>query len=245
MLLAEQVCKRFGERVVLRELDLCVPPGEIVGIIGANGVGKTTLFRILCHLIPADSGTVAFGTEADTASVPYVDIGYLPESRSLFSEVTVGRTLEFWARLRGMSGKQAVKARDVWLEEIGLLARASNRVSSLSKGNLQKLQLAACMLHDPGVLILDEPFSGLDPVNQIAVADLINRAARQGTAVVLSAHHIELLQRLARRILMLRDGQLHPATSQDLHPTRIVALSHPLHCESSPHDLRPEKSLCE
>ncbi|MBA0281510.1 ATP-binding cassette domain-containing protein [Stenotrophomonas maltophilia] len=245
MLLAEQVCKRFGGRPVLWDLDLCVAPGEIVGIIGANGVGKTTLFRILCHLVPADSGTITFGTEADTGSVPYVDIGYLPESRSLFSEVTVGRTLEFWARLRGMSGKHAAKARDVWLERIGLLARTSHRVSSLSKGNLQKLQLAASMLHDPGVLILDEPFSGLDPVNQVAVADLINRAARQGTAVVLSAHHIELLQRLANRILVLRDGQLHPATSQDLHPTRIAAPSQAPQYGFSPHAPQPETGVCE
>lgn len=245
MLLAERLCKRFGERLVLQELDLRVSPGEIVGIIGANGVGKTTLFRVLCHLIRADSGTVAFGTGADKAGVPYADIGYLPESRSLFSEVTVGRTLEFWARLRGISGRHVTRIRDTWLEETGLLSRSSHRVSSLSKGNLQKLQLATCMLHGPSILILDEPFSGLDPVNQVAVAHLINRAAQQGAAVVLSAHHLELLQRISKRILVLRAGQLHTASASDLHPSRTLCSSQAQQSELPPYAPQQETLACE
>ncbi|HAL23297.1 MAG TPA: hypothetical protein DCP40_11305 [Stenotrophomonas sp.] len=244
MLLAEQLCKQFGEKTVLWNLDLRVPSGEIVGIIGANGVGKTTLFRILCDLIPVDSGTIDIGSGARMTGAPCADLGYLPESRSLFSDVTVGATLDFWARLRGVPGRSVARVRDLWLAKIGLLDRSSHRVSSLSKGNLQKLQLAACMLHEPGVLILDEPFSGLDPVNQVAVADMLIRASDKGAAVVLSAHHIELLQRLASRILVLREGRLHPATSRDLHPPRADATGQTQHCEPDPHGHRSEGSIC-
>lgn len=244
MLHAEQLCKQYGQRTVLRNLDLSVPSGEIVGIIGANGVGKTTLFRVLCDLIPADSGTIVLGSGTRMNGAPCADLGYLPESRSLFSDVTVGATLDFWARLRGIPGRSVAGVRNFWLQKIGLLDRSSHRVSSLSKGNLQKLQLAASMLHEPAVLILDEPFSGLDPVNQIAVADLLIRASDQGAAVVLSAHHIELLQRLASRILVLREGRLHPATSRDLHPSRADASGQTQHCEPHPHGRRPEGSIC-
>ncbi|HIE0126568.1 ABC transporter ATP-binding protein [Stenotrophomonas maltophilia] len=216
MLLAEGLCKSYGPRAVLHNLNLRVGAGEVVGIIGANGVGKTTLFRILCRLIPADSGSISIGVDGIGTQAPWSEIGYLPESRSLFPEVTVGRTLEFWSAMRGMSQRHAVQARDLWLGKVGLLDRASHRVSSLSKGNLQKLQLAACMLHTPRLLVLDEPFSGLDPANQVAVVELVSHAARQGAAVVLSAHHLELLQRFCGRILVLRDAQLQPALEQDL-----------------------------
>lgn len=244
MLLAEQLCKKYGDKAVLQRLDLRVPSGEIVGIIGANGVGKTTLFRILCDLIPADSGTITLGSGTRMTGAPYADLGYLPESRSLLSDVTVRATLDFWARLRGIPGSSVAGVRDLWLGNIGLLDRASHRVSSLSKGNLQKLQLAACMLHQPGVLILDEPFSGLDPVNQVDVADLLIRASDQGAAVVLSAHHIELLQRLSSRILVLREGRLHPATSRDLHPPRAGEACQTQRCEPHPHVRRSEDSPC-
>ncbi|AWH44373.1 ATP-binding cassette domain-containing protein [Stenotrophomonas sp. ZAC14A_NAIMI4_1] len=217
MLHAEHLCKNYGSRVVLHGLEMQVDAGEIVGIIGANGVGKTTLFRVLCNLIPADSGVVSVAGSENGARAPWCDIGYLPESRSLFPEVTVGRSLEFWSAMRGMTRSDAVRARDLWLGKIGLLDRASHRVSSLSKGNLQKLQIAACMLHSPKVLVLDEPFSGLDPANQVAVVELISAAARQGAAVVLSAHHIELLQRFCGRILVLKNAQLQPAKAEDLH----------------------------
>lgn len=217
MLHAESLCKTYGSRVILHDLGVQVDAGEIVGIIGANGAGKTTLFRILCNLIAADSGVVSVAGRESGARAPWSDIGYLPEARSLFPEVTVGRSLEFWSAMRGMTRSDAVRARDLWLGKIGLLDRASHRVSSLSKGNLQKLQVAACMLHSPKVLVLDEPFSGLDPVNQVAVVDLISAAARQGAAVLLSAHHIELLQRFCGRILVLKNAQLQPAKAEDLH----------------------------
>lgn len=225
MLTIDRICKRFGEKAVLHELDLEVCAGEIVGLIGANGAGKTTLFRIICNLIPADSGHVSHWDGMRSFPLSHTEIGYLPESRSLFGEVTVGRSLEFWAQLRGMSGAQAKQARHHWLQEVGLLDRESHRVSSLSKGNLQKLQLASCMLHHPKVLILDEPFSGLDPLNQVAAATLITRAAQQGAAVLLSAHHLELLQRLATRVLVLKERRLVPATAFDLCPGTIKGTS--------------------
>lgn len=214
MLTVQHLHKRFGEAVVLHELALQVRPGEIVGIMGSNGAGKTTLFRLLCGLLPCDAGMIDYQHEGQPLPLGPSIIGYLPESRSLFEDVGVGRTLTFWARLRGMPAHRARQASEHWLGRIGLLPHAAERVSTLSKGNLQKLQLAACMIHSPRLLVLDEPFSGLDPINQITVVDLISQAAQQGAAVLLSAHHVELLHRFASRVLVLRAGYLHPAADE-------------------------------
>lgn len=213
MLTANRICMSYGQRTILSNVDLQVSPGDVVGIIGVNGAGKTTLFRILCNLMPPDSGEVLFTANSASRPLSHSDIGYLPESRSLFSEVTVDRTIRFWARLRGLDSAGATHACRLWLDRVGLLDRAPHRVSSLSKGNLQKLQLAACMLHEPRILILDEPFSGLDPANQIAVANLIVQAASEGTGVVLSAHHLDLLERIATRVFILENQHLKAVQS--------------------------------
>lgn len=227
MLGASHICKSYGSKNVLCNLDLQVRQGEIVGIIGENGTGKTTLFRILCSLIPADSGNITFSREQHSHPPAHSDIGYLPEARSLFSEVTVDRTLAFWARLRGLSRSSTSRVCNRWLQDLDLRDRSSHRVSSLSKGNLQKLQLACCMLHEPRLLILDEPFSGLDPANQIAVAEIIKRAALQGAAVLLSAHHLDLLERIATRTLLLKDHRLRPVGmgSPRQSPTRCLRVN--------------------
>ena len=198
------VTKRFGDLVAVDGLSFAVAPGEVFGFLGPNGAGKTTTLRMVMGITRPDAGAIRFqgGETLDRARV-----GYLPEERGLFADMPVLETLAYLGELRGMSGADARQAARRWLERFELADRAGGKVNTLSKGNQQKLQLAGAVLHAPALAVLDEPFSGLDPLNQELAMQVMRELRDQGTAVLLSAHQLDLVERLADRFLLLASGR--------------------------------------
>ncbi|NOZ64736.1 MAG: ATP-binding cassette domain-containing protein [Caldiserica bacterium] len=197
--------KRLGGRDVLREVSFSVHAGEVFGILGPNGAGKTTLIRIIINLLKPDSGTVRlFGTERleDVLS----RVGYLPEERGIYTKARVLDTLRYFARLRGMGRKQAEQSAMRWLERMGMAEHARRKAGELSKGMQQKVQIACALLHEPEVVVLDEPFSGLDPLNTLLVEELIQELRGEGRTVLLSTHMIERAEVLCDRVLVVSEG---------------------------------------
>src|SRR5687767_1151350 len=158
---AHRVTKRFGPTTAVSDLTLSIGEGELFALLGPNGAGKSTLIRMIVGLIKPDTGTIERSFERTRGT-----IGYLPEERGLYQDMPVLRTLTYFARLQGMKPRDAQDAAESWLERVGLADRGKDKVKALSKGNQQKVQFGSSILHRPKVAILDEPFSGLDPVNQ-------------------------------------------------------------------------------
>ncbi len=199
---ADQVTKTFGATRAVDDLTLSIGDGELIALLGPNGAGKTTLIRMIVGLIKPDSGTVSRSFSGERGK-----LGYLPEERGLYQDMPVLRTLTYFARLQGMPSRQATMAAGEWLERFGLAGRGQEKVKALSKGNQQKVQFAAAVLHKPRVAVLDEPFSGLDPVNQEVFLDLIRELRREGMTVIFSAHQMTLVERLADRVFLMRGGR--------------------------------------
>jgi len=193
------VTRTLGGLRVLSDVSLEVRSGAIVGLLGQNGAGKTTLVRIVMGLTTADSGSVA--VEAGR-------IGYLPEERGLYQRHQVEATLVYLARLKGLSQGQATADVDRWLDRLDMSQYRHRRVEQLSKGQQQKIQLAVAFLGDPPLLVLDEPFSGLDPVNARLTSELLREAAARGCGVLVSAHQLALLEQLCSEIVMLARGRV-------------------------------------
>lgn len=204
---AHRVTKRYATTTAVSDLSLTVAEGEMLALLGPNGAGKSTLIRMIVGLIKPDDGTVTrdFAVGADR---PRGVLGYLPEDRGLYQDMPIGATLAFFGVLQGMSPRSARAAASMWLERLGLDARGKEKVKSLSKGNQQKVQFAAAILHKPRLAILDEPFSGLDPVNQEVFLDLIRELRANGTTVIFSAHQMTLVERLADRVCLMSRGRL-------------------------------------
>ena len=200
------VRKSFGDREVLKGVSFRVCRGEVFGLLGPNGAGKTTMIRILAGLLKQDSGQVRVMGSPEPWRVSEL-LGYLPEERGVYRRARAVEFLRYLGELRGMS-REAAEARALeLLERLGLLPHARRELGRLSKGMQQKVQLAGAMVHDPQVLLLDEPFSGLDPVNTRQVERLIGELRGEGKAVVLSTHMIERAESLCDRILMLHMGR--------------------------------------
>ncbi|MEQ1834074.1 MAG: ATP-binding cassette domain-containing protein, partial [Candidatus Eisenbacteria bacterium] len=196
--------KRYGELQAVRPLSFEVRPGEIFGFLGPNGAGKTTTLRMLMGITAPDSGEVRFEGE------PRLDrsrVGYLPEERGLFEDSPVLETAVYLGELRGMSRAAARAAAVPLLERLGLADRLKEKVNTLSKGNQQKVQLVGALLHRPALAVLDEPFSGLDPLNQELFVELMRELRDRGAAVLLSAHQLDLVERLADRFLLISHGR--------------------------------------
>jgi ABC-2 type transport system ATP-binding protein len=206
MIRIDNVTKRFGDVTAVDEVSLEVREGEIFALLGPNGAGKTTLIRMIVGMFRPDSGSIVHAWAA-TPGERRRAMGYLPEERGLYQDMSVLRTLVYFGELHGMSQRAAAHAARPWLERLGLTGRAGDAVKTLSKGNQQKVQFAAAILHTPRLAILDEPFSGLDPVNQDAFVDLIKEIRSGGTSVVLSAHQMPLVERLADRIFLVNRGR--------------------------------------
>ena len=201
--------KRFGDLLAVGGVSFSVRRGEIFALLGPNGAGKTTLLRIALGMLKPDSGRVRYwldGAESERADPTRV--GYLPEERGLYQDVPVGRFLAYFGALRGMRRSDARREALRWLERLDLADRAGEQVRNLSKGNQQKVQFISAVLHRPALAILDEPFSGLDPLNQDLFLGLVRELRDAGTTVLLSAHQMQLVERLADRVMLVRRGEV-------------------------------------
>jgi len=199
--------KRYGDLQALRDLSFAVQPGEIFGFVGANGAGKTTTMRVVLGVLEADSGSVVW----DGSPITFADrrrIGYIPEDRGLYPKMTVLSQLEYFAQLHGLKRKPARDASLALLERLGLADRAKSQLQSLSHGNQQRVQLAAALVFSPDLLILDEPFAGLDPVAVDSMTEVLRAEADSGKPVVLSSHQLDIVERVCDRVGIINHGQM-------------------------------------
>ena len=201
------VSKRFGQHTALEGVSLDVAPGEVFGLLGPNGAGKTTLIRIGLDILRADEGEVLlFGAAPNPKTLDRT--AYLPEERGVYRRAKVRELLTYLGRLKGLRRAAARKAGDHWLERVGLSRVADQRVESLSKGMTQKVQIAACLMTDPELCVLDEPFSGLDPVNVALVTDLIEERRAGGRTTLLSTHMMHQVEALCDRVALIHRGNM-------------------------------------
>ena len=207
-LTVSEVHKRFATVHAVAGVSLAVFPGEIFALLGPNGAGKTTLLRMLAGITRPDSGSVGWTGPVSARGTLNAGLsGYLPEDRGLYQDVPVLKTLAYFGRLRGMAREDAAGAARAWLERLSLADRGGEKLGALSKGNQQKVQFAAAVLHRPRFAILDEPFSGLDPLNQELFIGLVQELRDAGTTVLLSAHQMPLVERLADRVFLMHRGR--------------------------------------
>jgi ABC-2 type transport system ATP-binding protein len=203
----DAVSRRYGEVVALDDLTLSVPNGTICGFVGPNGAGKTTAMRIVLGVLAADAGEVRWeGRPVDAAT--RARFGYMPEERGLYPKMRAADQLEYLARLHGVAQADARAAAARWIERMGLAERARDRVEALSLGNQQRVQLAAALVHDPAGLVLDEPFSGLDPIGVDVMSEVLRERAATGVSVLFSSHQLELVERLCDTVAIIKDGRL-------------------------------------
>jgi ABC-2 type transport system ATP-binding protein len=201
------ITRRYGDRVALDGLSFSVAEGQLFGFVGPNGAGKTTAMRIVLGVLQADAGSVCWrGAPVDAAIRRR--FGYMPEERGLYPKMRVRDQLVYLARLHGMSQARAARAARHWIERLGLAERAGDRVEKLSLGNQQRVQLAAALVHGPDVLVLDEPFSGLDPVGVDVMSGVLAEATDRGVPVLFSSHQLELVERLCEAVAIVKDGRL-------------------------------------
>ena len=203
----EHISKRYGDVVALDDLSFDVRPGEIFGFVGSNGAGKTTTMRIALGVLAADSGQVLLGGRPVDLDVRRT-VGYMPEERGLYPKMKVGEQLSYLAELHGLSRRDARAAVTHWTERLGISERVGDTVDSLSLGNQQRVQLAAALVHDPAVLVLDEPFSGLDPVAVDVMSAVLAEKADTGVPVIFSSHQLDLVQRLCHRVGIIAGGRM-------------------------------------
>lgn len=198
--------KSFGEKTVLTGVSFKAEGGKAFGLLGRNGAGKTTSIRILMDVFPANSGEVLI----DGCSIDYnkVGIGYLPEERGLYPKKIIIDQLTYFAELKGMSRKMAIEAIDYWLERLGMTEYRNKKLDTLSKGNQQKIQLITALAHDPDIVILDEPFSGLDPVNAMLLKDVVKEQISKGKIVLFSSHQMSYIEEFCDSIAILKDGKV-------------------------------------
>lgn len=199
--------KRYGETVALDGVSFDVRPGEILGFVGSNGAGKTTTMRIALGVLAADAGQVRLDGRPVDLDVRRT-IGYMPEERGLYPKMKVGEQLTYLAELHGMGRADARRASAHWAERLGISSRLNSTVDALSLGNQQRVQLAAALVHDPAVLVLDEPFSGLDPVAVDVMSEVLREKARAGVPVLFSSHQLDLVQRLCDRVGIIVAGRM-------------------------------------
>lgn len=207
MLELDGVSRAYGSRVALDGLSFTVAEGQVFGFVGPNGAGKTTAMRIILGVLRPDAGAVRWrGAPVDAATRRR--FGYMPEERGLYPKMRVRAQLVYLARLHGMPARAASAAADHWIARLGLEERAGERVEKLSLGNQQRVQLAAALVHGPDVLVLDEPFSGLDPVGVDVMSGVLGEEAARGVPVLFSSHQLELVERLCEAVAIIKDGRL-------------------------------------
>ena len=209
----KNIDKSFGDKEVLKGVSFVAEGGKAFGLLGRNGAGKTTSIRILMNVFPANGGEVLI----DGKPIDYdkIGIGYLPEERGLYPKKIIIDQLVYFAELKGMSAKDAVKSVDYWLGRLGMSEYRNKRLDTLSKGNQQKIQLITALAHDPDIVILDEPFSGLDPVNAMLLKDVVKEQISKGKIVLFSSHQMSYIEEFCDSIAIINAGKV--AISGDLH----------------------------
>ena len=209
----KNIDKSFGDKEVLKGVSFVAEGGKAFGLLGRNGAGKTTSIRILMNVFPANGGEVLI----DGKPIDYdkIGIGYLPEERGLYPKKLIIDQLVYFAELKGMSAKDAVKAVDYWLGRLGMTEYRNKRLDTLSNGNQQKIQLVTALAHDPEIVILDEPFSGLDPVNAMLLKDVVKEQIAKGKIVLFSSHQMSYIEEFCDSIAIINAGKV--AISGDLH----------------------------
>ena len=204
---AEGLWKRFGDRTAVQDVSLSAAPGEVIGLVGPNGAGKTTTIRMLLDIIQPDAGKVSVFGAALTAAAQE-RIGYLPEERGLYRSLRVIPNLLYLAELKGVPRERAMQRADELLDRLGLEPHRGKKVSELSRGLGQLVQFAATLIHEPAFVVLDEPFSGLDPVNVRLMKDVVADLRAQGAAIMFSTHQMTDVEELCDRVVMIDDGRV-------------------------------------
>ncbi len=207
MLEIRDLTKRFGDLVALDGVSFDVAPGRIVGFLGPNGAGKTTTMRAIFGLVRPDRGEVRWRGKP-VGPTERARFGYMPEERGLYPKMKVGAQLTYLAELSGMSGAAANEAAAGWLDRLGLGDRADAKLEELSHGNQQRVQLAAAIVHDPELAVLDEPFSGLDPLGVGSLAEMLMGTAAAGMAVVFSSHQLDLVEDVCQDVVIIDHGHV-------------------------------------
>ncbi|WP_250001704.1 ABC transporter ATP-binding protein [Actinoplanes sp. M2I2] len=214
MLNVDSVSRSFGDRTVLKDVSFPVGSGKLTGFVGANGAGKTTTMRIILGVLAADSGEVTLDGKPLTREIRQ-RFGYMPEERGLYPKMTVQDQVVYLGRLHGLSNAAAAERTTKLLDRLGLGERAGEKLEKLSLGNQQRAQVAAALVHDPEVLVLDEPFSGLDPIAVETTAEVLRDRAAAGVPVLFSSHQLDLVERLCDDLVIIADGSIRAAGDRD------------------------------
>jgi ABC-2 type transport system ATP-binding protein len=207
MLEIKDLKKRFGDTVALDGVSLSAEPGEVVGFVGANGAGKTTTMRIAMGVLAADAGEIVYNG-AELGAEQRRRFGYMPSERGLYPKMKVGDQIAYFGELHGMSRAEAKRSAAALLEQLNLTERIDDNVQDLSLGNQQRVQLAVSLVHDPEVLILDEPFSGLDPIAVDVMGTALKDRAAAGAPVIFSSHQLDLIERLCDSVVIIGSGRI-------------------------------------
>ncbi|OEL04197.1 ABC transporter ATP-binding protein [Staphylococcus casei] len=203
----EHITKRYKDFTAVNDISLSLDQGKMLGFLGRNGAGKTTTFRMILGLTPITEGEITYNDKVIDRSL-YNRIGYLPEERGLHPKMKVEKELRYLATLKGMKAKEITKAIDYWLNRFDISENREKKIEALSKGNQQKIQLLASMIHNPELLILDEPFSGLDPVNVELLKSAVQDLNDAGTTIIYSSHRMEHVEELCDDVCILNKGKL-------------------------------------
>jgi|TARA_B110000263_G_C15279080_1_gene497404 ABC-2 type transport system ATP-binding protein len=206
ILIAKGIVKQYGDYTALNQVNLEIPKGSIFGLLGPNGAGKTTLMRIINQIIAPDSGTLIFdGKPLKRADIS--QIGYLPEERGLYKKMKVGEQTLYLAKLKGMPHNEALEKLKFWFQKLDILHWWNKKVEELSKGMAQKIQFVVTVIHEPKLLIFDEPFSGFDPINVAIIRDEILELKKGGTTIIFSTHRMESVEEICDNIALINNGE--------------------------------------
>ncbi|MBY0148044.1 ABC transporter ATP-binding protein [Neobacillus niacini] len=204
MLKVENLTKKYGEKHAVEHLSFSVSTGEVFGLLGRNGAGKTTTIKMMLGLVTPDEGSVMWKSQKGLKGASF---GYLPEERGLYPKAKVADQLSYFARLEGMEKSIIKRSVDYWLDRFDIAMYRNKMAGDLSKGNQQKVQLAATLLHNPDLIILDEPFSGLDPVNTNLLTQVILEEKQKGKVIIMSSHQMEQVEKFCKEVVLMKDGQ--------------------------------------
>lgn len=206
MLQINHLSKSYGKKEILKDMSFDIETGKICGFVGKNGTGKTTFFHSLLNFV-SYKGDIHFNNKPFTRG-SYSNVGYLPEERSLMPKLTVYQQVHYLASLKGMTSKEIKEKLPIWLDKLEVKGKATDKIKSLSKGNQQKIQLIITLIHEPDLIILDEPFSGLDPVNTAILKKVILEEKKRGATIIFSDHVMTNVEELCDHLIMINDGQV-------------------------------------